>query len=74
MITRRTMFPRKTLEDLKGKELEIFIKDLPAPYCIQIGIIKFVTEHVVVLEDTEFLDRLITLPIENILMVKEIKD
>ncbi|MFW9949319.1 MAG: hypothetical protein ACFFKA_04235 [Candidatus Thorarchaeota archaeon] len=68
------MFPRKTLEDLKGKELEIFVKNLPAPYCIQIGKIIFVTEHVVVLEDTEFLDRIITLPIENILMVKEIKE
>jgi hypothetical protein len=66
------MFPRKTLDDLKGKELEIFIKNLPSPYCIQIGKIKVVTEHVVILDDTEWKDRLITIPIESIVMVKEI--
>ncbi|MFX0036398.1 MAG: hypothetical protein ACFE9I_12260 [Candidatus Hermodarchaeota archaeon] len=66
------MFPRKTLDDLKGRELEVFIKDLPYPHCIQIGIIKMVTEHVVVLNDTEWKDRVITIPIANIIMVKEI--
>ena len=63
------MIPRSTFEDLKGKRIRLYIKDLPDPHCIQIGRIEAVTEHHIIFIDEEH-DNLIYIPIENIVLIK----
>ena len=63
------MIPRSTFEELKGKKLRLYIKDLPDPHCIQLGKIEAVTEHLIIFNDEEH-KNLIYIPLENVVLIK----
>ena len=63
------MFPKQRLEELKGESIRIFIKDLPENYCVQLGKIETVGEHIVIIRDIDH-DNLVYIPMENIAYIK----
>jgi len=63
------MIPRSFFEELKGKTIRIYVKDLPTPHSVHSGKIETVTEHLVILRDKDH-NILIYIPLDQICLVK----
>ena len=63
------MIPKSLFEELKGKRIRIYMKNLPEPHCIHSGKIERITEHLIVLHDEEH-NTLIYLPLDEISLIK----
>ena len=64
------MIPWHIFEELKGKVVRLYIKDLPDPYCILLGKIEEIREQIIIFKDEEH-DQLIYVPIKKIVLIKK---
>ncbi|TFG15402.1 MAG: hypothetical protein EU535_01890 [Promethearchaeota archaeon] len=64
------MIPWHIFEELKGELVRIYIKDLPDPYCVLLGKIEEIREHIILFKDEEH-DQLSYIPIKKIVLIKK---
>ncbi|MFX0058342.1 MAG: DUF6897 domain-containing protein [Candidatus Hodarchaeota archaeon] len=63
------MIPRSLFEELRGKTIRIYVKDLPTPHSVHSGKIEAITEHIIILRDEDH-NILIYIPIDQISLIK----
>ena len=63
------MIPRSLFEELKGKTIRIYVKDLPSSHSVHSGKIETVTEHLVILRDEDH-NILMYIPIDQVSLIK----
>jgi len=64
------MIPKHRLEEIKGKAIRVYIKDLPEAYCVHLGIIESVGEHVIIFKDTKH-NSVMYIPIDSIALIRK---
>lgn len=64
------MIPKHRLEDIKGEAIRVYIKDLPEAYCVQLGKIETVGEHIIIFRDIKH-KSIMYIPIDSIGLIKK---
>ncbi|MFX1442050.1 MAG: hypothetical protein ACFFHV_01440 [Promethearchaeota archaeon] len=64
------MIPKHRLEEIKGEEVRVYIKDLPEAYCVQLGKIQSVGEHIIIFKDIKH-NSIMYIPIDSIALIKK---
>ena len=64
------MIPKHRLEEIKGETIRVYIKDVPEAYCVHLGKIEAVGEHIIIFKDTMH-NSIMYIPIDGIALIKK---